>query len=183
MGSEEWLQEYLDREVERPLSSSVTDPVLADRIRTYLRLGLQRLNALPSDDPFWNDTNGKPTLFKLHHYFTEKQDSDEDLWILASVLLLRCADGKLGDLLKPLLDRDLSNVEWVMAAGRWVHQTSGFSARSSLRDLLVGLRNRLPELTARLEGLRQGATAHQLWMIDEALQLNSPEWTAILSDR
>jgi hypothetical protein len=183
MVSDEWLQEYIDREVERPLSSSDTDPVLADRMRIYLRLGLQRLNALPSEDPFWINTNGKPTLFKLHHYFTEKQDSDEDLWILASVLLLYCADGQLGYLLKPLLDRDLSNVEWVMAAGRWVRQTSGFSARSSLRDLLVDLRTRLPELTARLEALRQGVTAHQLRMIDEALDLNSPEWTAALTDR
>jgi hypothetical protein len=29
---------------------------------------LQRLNELPRDDSFWNNTNRRPTLFKLHDY-------------------------------------------------------------------------------------------------------------------
>jgi hypothetical protein len=53
-----------------------------------------------------------------------------------------CRDNELGIVLEPLLERDFANIEWIMAAGLWVRNCSGFSHTSSLRDLLVKIRGR-----------------------------------------
>jgi hypothetical protein len=187
MVTKEWLDDYFGRHVERKLKEwgPTADPMLADRMRTYLFLGLKRLNALPPEDPFWINTNREPTLYKLVEYFSKDiatdRHNEEKVWIIASCLLLNCADRDLGWLLEPLLERNFSSIEWVVAAGAWISKISGFSHTSSLRDLLVRLRNQLPELQDRLDSLRQNATAHRLLMIDEALNLNSKAWADALS--
>jgi hypothetical protein len=180
MVSEEWLEDYCERHLNRQLPTHI-DSALADRIRTCLRLGLKRLNALPADDPFWAGTNKEPTLHKLAQYFSERLDREENVWIYASYLLLLCSDGNLGRVLKPLMEQDFAAVEWVVAAGRWIRLNSGFSAKSTLRDLLIDLRSRLPELTPKLDALRQNASAHRLWMIDEAINLKSQDWADALT--
>jgi hypothetical protein len=50
---------------------------------------LQRLNELPRDDPFWQNTNRRPTLFKLHDHCARllRQDTRDEvaLWTVAAL--------------------------------------------------------------------------------------------------
>src|SRR5579872_2776240 len=132
MVSREWLDRYYERTVERPRGYWIpsVDPVLADRIKAYLRLGLERLNALPPEDPFWIDTNKEPTIYKVQEYFGDRihshPDDDEARWIVASELLHHGRDNELGWVLEPLLLKDFSNIEWIMAAGSWCRKIWGF---------------------------------------------------------
>lgn len=186
MVSNEWLERYLERTVGRPYGpwDSAVDSVLADRIRMYIRLGLDQLNALSPDDPFWVNTNREPTIHKLADYFGPRISSDPDdedgRWIVASVYLHHCRDNELGLILEPLLNRNFANIEWIMAAALWCRNNSGFSHTSSLRDLLIKIRNSLPQMKDRLESLRSNATPHRLAMIDEALKLGSADWQTAL---
>src|SRR6185295_13901977 len=124
MVSQDWLDRYFTQHVERRLQvwGPAVDPVLAGRMRTYLRQGLKRLNSIPSDDPFWANTNREPTLYKMGCYFSKNLDrhNEDHVWIVASCLLLQCADRDLGWLLQPLLDQDFATVEWIVAAGLWI---------------------------------------------------------------
>ena len=186
MVSQEWLDRYFDRHVERSGGYWVpaSNPVLADRIRSYLRMGLDRLNHLPPEDPFWKNTNREPTLYKLSEYFGARIQShpqdEEARWIVAAKLLHNGQDNALGWVLEPLMERDFSNIEWVMAAGHWCRMNWGFSHTSTMRDLLTRLRSELPQLKGKLDSLRMTATAHGRQMIDELYRLDSTEWKAAL---
>lgn len=185
MVSQYWLDRYFARAVERLLPSQ--HPELSERVRAYLRQGLKQLNALPGDDPFWINTNREPTVYKIGEYYGERYKAgsrdDKTLWTLIADRLLHCADNEMGDFFRPLLDRDFATMEWVIASGLWIYNNSGFSHTSSLRDLLREIRRDLPHLQDRLDGLRQGGTAHRLMMIDEALQLGSAKWAKLLGKR
>ncbi len=186
MVSAEWLARYYERTVGRPWGywDPTLDSVLADRIRRLLLLGLERLNTLPATDPFWSSTNREPTLYKLNDYFgprlSSHPDDEDSRWIMASLLLYNGRDNELGLVLEPLLNRGFENIEWIMAAGSWCRKGWGFSHTSSMRDLLIKIRGRLPELRDRLESLRPNATPHRLAMIEEVLKLSSPDWEAAL---
>lgn len=186
MVSQDWLDRYFDRAVEREPGywNPSLDPVLADRIRAYLRLGLQRLYALSPEDPFWLNTNREPTIYKLQDYFGPRLSShpdDEDArWIVTSLFLHHGRDNELGLILEPLLEKDFGAIEWIMAAGAWCRKGWGFSHASSLRDLLTRIRGRLHELTTRVDDLRLNATPHRLAMIEEVFKLPDPEWEAAL---
>jgi hypothetical protein len=186
MVSKEWLDRYCERNLERPWGywQPSVNRLLADRIRGFLRLGLERLNALPPDDSFWVKTNREPTLYKLGDYFGPKVQSepgnDEARWIIASLLLHHGRDNELGWVLEPFLRKDFANIEWIMAAGLWCRSIGGFSHTSTMRDLLMDLRTRLTELRPRLNELRPRATPHLLSMIEEASRLDSEEWAAAL---
>jgi hypothetical protein len=93
MVSADWVERYCERTLGKPHGywNPELNPVLADRIRHYLRLGLDRINALPATDSFWTGTNGEPTLYKLGDYFGPRLSShpeDEDArWIMSALFL------------------------------------------------------------------------------------------------
>ena len=89
--NKESLAEYTDRVIpswwnspEPPL-----DPLLLQRFADYFRRGLELLDAVPRDDPFWDKTNNKATEYKMILWFSQVLEANpgdtEARWILAAL--------------------------------------------------------------------------------------------------
>jgi len=157
--SEESVAEYLDRVMswlknpswwggpERPL-----DPVLVERFAYYFRRGIELLDAVPRDDPFWQKTNMKATTFKASIWFRQVLDADpgdaEARWILTALSV--APYGGPIQYLAPLVPEDPYILRWLVDLAVWnTRQGDDFSA--DLREELHKLEND-PAVRSLLEG-------------------------------
>jgi hypothetical protein len=145
--SEESLEDYTDRVI---LSSWLKnfeppiDPGLAERAGYYIRRGLELLDAIPRDHPFWDKTNNKATEYKASLWFWQvleaNPDDAEARWIVAALKLQRCGT-QLEALLAPLVLDDPSNLRWLVGATVCVEYLSGADYTAALRHELTMLNN------------------------------------------
>jgi hypothetical protein len=93
------------------------DAGLVERAEYYSRRGVELLDAVPRDDPFWEKTNRKATVYKadlwFHQVLEANPEDAEARWILAAFKLVRCRTG-LEALLAPLVLEDPSNLRWLV---------------------------------------------------------------------
>jgi hypothetical protein len=73
------------------------DPIVAGQAgwpEYYLRRGLELLDAVPRDDPFWEKTNKKATVYKAADWFRRALEANpgdaEARWILAAIAMNAC---------------------------------------------------------------------------------------------
>jgi hypothetical protein len=150
------LSEYMRKELayyENP-NYHLPDRVLAIKIVQCLRGGLVRLSLLPSDDPFWDGTNGVPTLFKLGGFcrmiLSQNPDDEEVQWALVANAM-HCCDNDFGrDQLELLVERNATHSQWLVAGALWVWALSGFDTTSRLRESLGRLADRIADFDDRL---------------------------------
>ncbi len=144
--SEESLKDYTDRVIppwfENP--EPPIDPGLVERAEYYARRGLELLDAVPRDDPFWEKTNKKATVYKAGPWFRQVLEANpedaEARWILAAFGLIGCGT-RLEALLAPLVLEDPSNLRWLVGATVWVQCASGADYTAALRHELTMLNN------------------------------------------
>ena len=101
---------------------------------------LQRLNQLPRTDPFWRNTNKRPTIFKLDQFGRReldiKPDDRQALWMLAALDVFHGSNSfgraywmrlqKLGDF----------DITWALLAGLWAEVNFGIGS-SEMAKLLI----------------------------------------------
>lgn len=154
--SDESLAEYTDRVIpswwehgpcvfpswkdpEPPL-----DPVLLDRVAYYFRRGLELLDAVPRNDPFWERINNKATVYKAQLWFGQVLKANpgdiEARWILAAFALAHCSEDVIA-LLAPLVTEYPSSLSWLVDVAVWIWEVSGADYAGALRDELSMLRN------------------------------------------
>jgi len=143
---EESLEDYMDRVIPSWFKNPPlpVDRGLVERAEYYTRRGLQLLDAVPRDDPFWEKTNKKATDYKAVLWFQQVLGANpgdaEARWILASLGLLGCRYGAEA-LLAPLVLEDPSNLRWLVGATVWVECLSGADYTAALRHELTLLNN------------------------------------------
>jgi hypothetical protein len=103
---------------------------------------LRRLNELPRTDPFWENTNRRPTVYKLHDFCNRLlRDNPQDvlaLWTIASLNLLWGVDELSQDQWKRLHDIGNFDVSWVVHAGLFSYLNAGIEA-DDLAKLLIDM--------------------------------------------
>ena len=130
------------------------DPVLVERFAYYFRRGIELLDAVPRDDPFWQKTNMKATTFKAIGWFHQVLDADpgdtEARWILTA-LVLATSWGAPIQYLAPLVPEDPYILRWLVDLTVWNSQQSGDDYSAVLREELYQLKND-PAVRSLLEG-------------------------------
>ncbi len=154
---EEEVAAYADEVLDSLLAvRPVEDTALLQRVRDCVRLSLQRLNDLPPDDPFWDQTNRRPTVYKASEWEARRlaaHPRDESAaWAVASFTLLHCAYGAEQALLH-LPPEDPRTIRWITAASEWVSMNSGPDMAEALRTAITAL----PNAPESLEALRSSA--------------------------
>jgi hypothetical protein len=157
--SGESLAEYADRVIPRwwknPDPGDHLDPVLLGRFDYYARRGLELLDAVRRDDPFWDKTNRKATDFKAVIWFgqvLEANPGDTDArWILAALAMTDYAPrGGVITLLAPLAAEHPYMLRWLVDLTVWIWNTSGYDCSPKLRDELSTLQT-VPAVRSLLE--------------------------------
>ena len=145
--SEESLEDYTDRVIGSSWLKDhgpPIDPGLAERAEYYIRRGLQVLDAIPRDHPFWDKTNNRATEYKAAEWFGQvleaNPDDAEARWIVAALGLRHCGS-YLEALLAPLVLDDPSNLRWLVGATVCVECLSGADYTAALRRELTMLKN------------------------------------------
>jgi hypothetical protein len=144
--SEQSLAEYVHRVIpswwknpEPPL-----DSVLFERAEDYFRRGLELLDALPRDDPFWDKTNNKATVFKASIWFRqvlEANPSDAEARSMLAALTMASDTGAAIKLAAPLVAENPSALRWMVDVTVWVWEQAGADYTELLRDELSVLQN------------------------------------------
>jgi hypothetical protein len=143
---EESLAEYTDRFIPSWWKNPPPDrdTVLVERVEYYFRRGLELLDAVPRDDPFWAKTNKKATVYKASLWFWQVLEANpgdtEARWILAAVALAHCSQGVIA-LLAPLVAEHPSNLRWLVDVTVWIWEDSGADYTAALRHELSMLQN------------------------------------------
>jgi hypothetical protein len=124
-----------------------------------LRRGLERLAAVPPGDPFWGGLPQPPSPHWANEYVRRRWLADPDdaeaCWVLAALHVVHYCETDFGrEYLEPLVARNSALVVWLVAAADYVFQTSGAPTRQLLRESLLRLAGRVPELG---EQLRRGS--------------------------
>jgi hypothetical protein len=179
--SEEELAQYLAEVFANflpPIASR--DPALAAKIEDSLRRGLERLNALPDGDPFWEGTREKPTFHKLQRYLAHEvaknPDDDDACWALFAYDVCLYAAHFGSPHLEPLVARDLTQIRWLVAGWQAVRIIAA-NARPELRRSIARLKTRVPDLPARLHELARSSDP----ALAEAAKIALAEGTLSLS--
>jgi hypothetical protein len=144
--NKESLAEYADRVIpswwnspEPPL-----DPLLLQRFADYFRRGLELLDAVPRDDPFWDKTNNKATAFKAVIWFGQVLEANpgdtEARWILAAYALAHCQDRVITHL-AALVPGHPYMLRWLVDVTVWILGVSGADYSAILRHELSTLHN------------------------------------------
>lgn len=132
------------------------DPALAAKIEEALRRGLQRLNALADEDPFWEGKTEKPTFHKLQRFLARElahhPDDDDARWALFAYDVCLYAGHFGSPHLEPVVVRDLSQIRWLVAAWQSVNVIAA-NARPELRRSLARIKARVPDLATKLQAL------------------------------
>jgi hypothetical protein len=162
MISEARLKQYLDDVLRRYEDDSLAsqDRDLLRKIVTYLRQGLTRLNALPENHPFWAESNRTPTLSKLGDYLAiimqhEVPVDEETEWIEVAYALHYCSNDFGRRHLEHLVELNIDNIQWLIAAAVWVSEISGFDTTHSLRQSLEALREECLDFDKSLNSLKE----------------------------
>ncbi len=100
---------------------------------------LRRLHALPPSDPFWKNTNGKATLFKVDVYSSTvvaRDPHDVDAWWCRIGLdLWHCANEFGSDGFRAFHALGLLEPEWPAQAALHVFLNSGFDTSDRIARL------------------------------------------------
>jgi len=135
------------------------DVALAEKIRSSLTRGVQRLNALPADDPFWKDSNGSPTLAKMQVHsgrlLAKNSEDDEARWALFAYDVCLFAGHFGAPHLEPIVIRDLRQIRWLVQACEWV-STVSTGGKAELRKSIKRLRKEIPGFDAALQSFVDG---------------------------
>jgi hypothetical protein len=165
MVSDARLNEYADNVLKQYEDDSLAsqDIDLVRKIRTYLRQGLIRLNAVPENDPFWANSNRNPTLSKLGDYLKRHNQhyrpiDGESEWIEVAYALHYCSNDFGRRHLEHLVELDVENIQWLIAAARWVWELTGYDTTDFLKQSLEGLREKLQDFDNKLTILRESGS-------------------------
>ena len=146
--SREELQSYLDEHWQIPKEAPVyfREEFGIDSEKLYGKLyesildSLYRLKDFPREDKFWNNTNKKPTIFKLDEFCWLKLDEDENdrlaLWtILAGHIMDGATNQKFNWLVKRLIA--LGEIETDFLIKIYLPRNLSFPGSGDLPDLLI----------------------------------------------
>jgi len=101
---------------------------------------LQRLNTLPRTDPFWRNTNKRPTIFKLSEFGRDllklNADDRQALWLKASLAVFYGAHDFGSENWKRLRELGDFDVSWAVLAGLWNEVNLGFGPGGTASLLL-----------------------------------------------
>src|SRR6266511_3203558 len=130
--------------IEGPPSSGLEPSDQADILgkELYARMqgaivdGLRRLDALPRSDPFWRDSNGRATHFKLRDYCNRMIASDprdaRALWTMIGLDILHGVNPLATGYWKRLRDLGAFKIEWLVRMAWWLEASTGEETASPL---------------------------------------------------
>jgi len=151
----------------RPLQSvAYLDADFVEQLQFSVAAGFYRLDSLPREHPFWENTNRRPTFGKLRDFaeaLLRHNPADQNAaWILATVEVLYGSNtfGLSG--WRRLHDMGALDVRWPLNAARHLWLTCG---KDSLALLVALLNDCGFQLAARnaLERLRYGSVDESAW--------------------
>lgn len=135
------LYRYFMESCPRLLEPRTEDDVLSEALRLgcdrlLRRVGecifesLQRLNTLSRTDPFWQNTNKRPTIFKLSEFGSNllklNADDRQALWMQASLDVFYGDNDFGSEHWKRLRELGDFDVSWAVLAGLWNEVNLGF---------------------------------------------------------
>jgi hypothetical protein len=151
------------------------DRVLAGRLADALSGGVAAMVPIP--DEVWNESGRVPYDPERGDLFardcaleTLEADPGHDVarWTVIAWELCVGDNDFAATLLEPLVERDVSNVCWLVAAARWIYDLSGVETSEALRASLMRLVGRVDNFSKRLDELQQSADPHANQMVQVA---------------
>ena len=101
------------------LSSRRISAEFLSGLKNSMLLSLQRLNQVPRTDPFWKNTNLRPTVFKLTEFCERKLDGDPDdvpsLLTITAMIIFHTGEFQRGRWTE-LLSLETVSPEWIVFA-------------------------------------------------------------------
>lgn len=137
------------------------DPDFERIARDCLVRAAWRTYGLSDDDPFWDDPsflNPQTTVDKVIAYHRRALDgnpeNEEARWLLISWMWRSlCAGASDVPVFLPLIERDRSNLRWLINATRRVRHGSGQDATPSVAKVLAEAERRILDLRGSLSRL------------------------------
>ncbi len=173
------------REARTTFSVQHLDPGFAARLREAIVDGLYWLDAVPRGDPFWADTNRRPTLSKLFDLagqaVRQRPTEERACWAYAAVSLSYCCNDFGLPGWQGLHDLRRLEAAWPVEAAFHVYCCSGVVTSPALAGFLAGkglsvaARNALEALEARNGGQSGGWVEYAARSCPVALD---PAWLA-----
>ena len=161
-------------------NSSISEAYRLGCDRLLLKVGetifesLQQLNNLSRTDPFWQNTNRRPTIFKLDEFgrFVMKTipDDPQALWMLASLDVFHGATNFGGKHWKKLRELGDFDVSWAVLAGLWSEVNFGIGPQA-MANLLREMES-VAEAQALLELFAESKSDHIARWAKEVLALS-----------
>jgi hypothetical protein len=131
----------LAEQVRSAFSGRHLDDAFAGRLRRALYDGLCRLDALPRNDPFWVDTNRRPTLGKIRELAGQllgRGTADAwACWAFAATSVLWCSNDFGLPGWRGLHTLGLLDMAWPVQAACRLRFDSGFDPGAALASFLV----------------------------------------------
>jgi len=135
----EGVDDYVARQLQffRGKEAVRLDPEFASFLHRKLTLGLRRLDEMPRSHPFWEGSDGKPTLGKVvelsRMVLKDAPDDQEARWVVFADRILTCSPDLEYSVIEPVILSDFASIRWLAAAARWTFAFSGVDPVISLR--------------------------------------------------
>jgi hypothetical protein len=175
MITEAELDSYIERVDKEELGSleAIADPELLGQFRRHLRQALIRLNGLEASDPFWEKTNRRPTIYKVHEWSSRRiLDFPGDLdarWALFS-LTVSGGQYEYAKVVTLIVRSDLTAIRWLINAAELISNMCGPDQAGALRSVLPAL---MPNLSlnsdAQNRSILQGVRSREVDILIDVL--------------
>jgi|GEM_PF-821875 len=171
----EGVDDYVARQLQffRGKEAVRLDPEFASFLHRKLTLGLRRLDEMPRSHPFWEGSDGKPTLGKVvelsRMVLKDSPDDQEARWVVFADRILTCSPDLEYSVIEPVILSDFASIRWLAAAARWNFAFSGVDPVISLRPSFERLgktvgsvENLLAQLKSDSDATTRDAAGHCL---------------------
>lgn len=133
------VDDYVARQLQffRGKEAVRLDPEFASFLHRKLTFGLRRLDEMPREHPFWQGSDGKPTLGKVvelsRMVLKDSPEDQEARWVVFADRILTCSPDLEYTVIEPVILSDFASIRWLAAAARWNFAFSGVDPVMSLR--------------------------------------------------
>ena len=179
----EGVDDYISRQLQffRGKEAVRLDPEFATFLHRKLTFGLRRLDEMPRSHPFWEGSDGKPTLGKVvelsRQVIKDAPDDHEARWVVFADKVLTCSPDLEYPVIEPVILSDFASIRWLASSARWTFSFSGVDPVITLRPTFERLGKTIgsvDDLLSQLKSDSDGATREAAGHLLELLHGKNP---------